>query len=159
MSETSTWRSWYLEDFEVGREMRTPGRTITEADIVAFSGLSGDYNPLHTDKVYAADGPFGQRIAQGLLGLAVTSGLVTRLGIMEESVLAFRELSCKFRKPIFIGDTIHVRVTVLETKAVPRIGGGSVKVGVKLYNQNDDMVQSGTWTALVRSRGAPSTDE
>jgi 3-hydroxybutyryl-CoA dehydratase len=146
--------TWYWEDFEVGQEMRTPGRTITEADVVSFAGLSGDYNPLHTDKEYASAGPFGQRIAHGLLGLSVASGLVTRLGILEESVLAFREMTCKFRKPIFIGDTVYVRVQVMDTKAVPRIGGGSVKISVKLHNQDDEVVQTGVWTGLMRSRAS-----
>ena len=140
----------------VGLEIKTPARTITEADVVAFAGLSGDYNPLHTDVVYAANGPFGQRIAHGLLGVAITSGLAARLGILERSVIAFRELSCKFRKPIFIGDTVYARLKVVETKPMPRIGGGLVRLQVTLHNQHDQIVQSGTWSVLLHSRDQSS---
>ncbi len=145
-------RSAYFEDMQVGFEIETPARTITEADIIAFAGLSGDYNPLHTDATFAARGPFGQRIAHGLLGLAITSGLAARLGILEKSVLAFRELSCKFKKPIFIGDTVHAHLKVIEARPMPRIGGGLVSLEVKLYNQHDQVVQSSVWSVLLRSK-------
>ena len=144
----------YFEDFEVGQEWQTPARTITEADVVAFAGLSGDYNPLHTDEVYASAGMHGRRIAHGLLGMAVFSGLVMRLGILEESVMLFRELTCKFRAPIFIGDTVHGRMRVAETKAIARLGGGLVRFKTELYNQQDQVLQSGQWAVLVRSRDA-----
>jgi acyl dehydratase len=139
--------------------MKTSGRTITEADVVAFAGLSGDYNPIHVDAEHAAAGPFGQRVAHGLLGLSVAMGLLTGLGILEESVIAFREMTCKFRKPIFIDDTVHLRIQVMETKAIPRIGGGSVKISVKLYNQSDEVVQSGVWTGLIRGRAVKAQKE
>jgi acyl dehydratase len=155
MKDTLSFRGACFEDFEVGQELLTSGRTITEADIVAFAGISGDYNALHTDKVYASSGPYGQRIAHGLLGLAVTSGLASRLGILEKSVLAFRELTCKFRKPIFIDDTIHARVKVIETKAMPRIGGGLVRLEVKSYNQHAEIVLTGVWAILLQSRDMP----
>jgi acyl dehydratase len=147
-------RRAYFEDFEVGQETQTPRRTVTEADIVGFAGLSGDYNPLHTDKVSAAEGPFGQRIAHGLLGLAVTSGLIARLGLFEGTVLAFRELTCKFRRPVYVGDTVAAWVKVIAIKAMPRLGGGLVEFGVRLHNQDDQVVQSGTWKVVMRSRDA-----
>jgi 3-hydroxybutyryl-CoA dehydratase len=145
-------RDLYFEDLEPGQEVRTVGRTITETDLVTFAGLSGDHNPLHTDAVYAGQGPYGKRIAHGLLGLAVASGLVARLGLFERSIIAFRELTCKFRKPVFIGDTIYAVVCVNSTKALPRVGGGMVELDVRVYNQEDDIVQSGTWKVLVCSR-------
>jgi acyl dehydratase len=148
--------SVFLEDLEVGQKLATAGRTITEADIVHFAGLSGDYNALHTNEVHAAAGPFGRRIAHGLLGLAITSGLLARLGILDENVLAFRELTCKFRRPVFIGDTIHAQAAVTEVKVLPRVGGGLVAFEVKLYNQDGKVVQAGTWKVLVRSRHASS---
>ena len=147
----------YYEDFEVGQEMRTAARTITETDVVMFAGLSGDHHPLHTDAVYASEGPFGQRIAHGLLGLAIASGLAMQLGILQDSVQAFRELTCKFRKPILINDTVHVRMVVTKIKAMPRIGSGLVELEIKLYNQRDEVVLLGMWGVLVRSmRAAPS---
>lgn len=146
--------SVFLEDLEAGQKLVTAGRTVTETDVVAFAGLSGDYNALHTNQVHASAGPFGRRIAHGLLGLAITSGLLARLGVLDENVLAFRELSCKFRKPVFIGDTIHAQAEVSEVRALPRIGGGAVALDVKLYNQDGEVVQAGTWKLLVRSRQA-----
>jgi acyl dehydratase len=151
-------RHAYFEDFQVGQEVRTPGRTVTEADIVAFAGLSGDYSPLHTDAVYAASGPFGQRIAHGLLGLAATSGLITRLGLFEGTVLAFRGLTCTFRQPLFVGDTVCACVKVVRTRAMGGAGGGLVELDVKLYNQDDKVVQSGTWKVVMRSRSTDTKD-
>ena len=141
-----------FEDLQVGQEFSTPGRTITEADIVAFAGLSGDYNPLHIDEVYAAKSPFGQRIAQGLLSLSVTSGLIARLGFFEGAVLAFRGLTCKFTKPVFIGDTVHARIRVSGAKLLREAKSGLVELAIKLYNQHEQVVQSGTWKVLMRTR-------
>ena len=142
----------YFEDFEVGQEVSTPRRTITEADIVAFAGLSGDYNSLHIDEVLAAKGPFGQRIAQGLLSLSVTSGLIARLGLFEGAVLAFRGLTCKFTKPVFIGDTVYARVKVSGAKLLRHAKSGLIELAIKLYNQHEQVVQSGTWKVLMRTR-------
>jgi acyl dehydratase len=148
----------YFEDFWVGQEVETPARTITETDLVVFAGLSGDYNALHTDAAYAAQGPYGERIAQGLLSLSVTSGLIARLGILEGSVLAFRELAWKFKRPVLIGDTISARVKVVGTKLVRQFGGGLVKLAIRLYNQHQQVVQTGTWKVLLRSRESAQAD-
>ena len=82
-------RARHFEDFEVGAETVTDSRTVTEADVVAFAGVSGDYNPLHVDVEFARTTPFGERIAHGLLGLAIASGLVSRTGAIEGTTLAF----------------------------------------------------------------------
>ncbi|OGO40184.1 MAG: dehydratase [Chloroflexi bacterium RBG_16_57_9] len=142
----------YFEDFQLGLEMVTPSRTITETDVVTFAALSGDWNQLHTDVEYAKATPFGQRIAHGLLGLAVASGLAVRLGFIDGTAIAFRSLEWKFSAPIFLGDTIAVQVRVAETKPVPRLGGGSVTFDVALVNQRGETVQRGTWSMLVKSR-------
>jgi acyl dehydratase len=143
----------YFEEFEVGQKITSAARTVTEHDIVAFAGLTGDFNQIHTDAEYAKSAPFGQRVAHGLLGLSFGLGLAVQTGIMERTVLAFREVvEWKFSKPIFIGDTIHVALEVLETKAVPRLGGGSVLIKAEVRNQKDEVVQSGKWNALMLSR-------
>ena len=139
--ETSTPRGKYFEEFEVGMQVVTSGRTITESDIVNFAGLTADNNQIHVDAEYSKNGPFGQRVAHGLLCLSIASGLLVLTGVMEGTVMAFREInSWKFAKPVFIGDTIHVVAQVTETKALPRIGGGSVMLKVDLKNQNDESV-------------------
>jgi acyl dehydratase len=148
-------RGLYFEEFQVGQKVVTPGRTVTEGDIVSFAGLSGDFNLIHTDAAYSASTPFGQRVAHGLLGLAIASGLAVRTGVMEGTVLAFREINeWKFSRPIFIGDTVHAEIDVAETKALPRLGGGSVVFDVDLKNQSGETVMRGRWSVLVQSRPA-----
>ena len=148
-------RGMYFDEFQTGQRILTPGRTVTEADIVSFAGLSGDYNQIHVDAAYSAQAPFGQRVAHGLLVTSIASGLAMQTGVMEGTVLAFREINeWKFIKPVFIGDTVHVRLEVKETKDLRRIGGGSVSIEVSVMNQKDDIVMKGVWTVLIASRPA-----
>jgi len=143
----------YFEEFEVGQKMISPGRTITESDIVGFAGLSGDYNLIHTDAEYSKSSPFGARVAHGLLGLSIASGLALRTGVLEGTVIAFREIvSWKFVKPVFIGDTIHVEMEIVETKAMRRLGGGKVELLFDVQNQNGETTMKGVWSVLVMSK-------
>ena len=143
----------YFDEFEVGMNFVSPGRTVTESDIVNFAGLSGDYTQIHTDVEFSKSTPVGQRVAHGLLGLSIASGLAVRTGVLEGTVIAFREISeWKFIKPIFIGDTVRVSLSVLETKELRRIGGGVVNIELRLLNQNDDTVMKGIWKVLVASK-------
>lgn len=145
-------RGVYYEDIELGQKMVTRGRTITEADIVAFAGLTGDYNPMHTDAEYMKSSAFGQRIAHGMLTLSYAVGQAYQLGFMERTVIAFRGLEMKFSLPVFIGDTLHVELVVLEKKEARRLGGGTVTLEVKIINQEGKTVQSGTWTVILASK-------
>ncbi|MBI5297393.1 MAG: dehydratase [Chloroflexi bacterium] len=143
----------YFEEFTVGQKIVTVGRTIAESDIFTFAGLSGDFNQIHTDAEFAKTTPFGQRVAHGLLGVAITSGLAMRTGVLEGTVIAFREISeWKFSKPVFIGDTIHAELTITETKSLPRLGGGSVTIVFDVKNQKNETVMKGTWVVLVASK-------
>jgi 3-hydroxybutyryl-CoA dehydratase len=143
----------YFEEFEVGQSITSAGRTVNEADVVAFAALTGDWTTIHTDAVYAAQQPFGQRVAHGLLGLSIASALAARLGFVEQTVLAFREIrEWKFSLPIYFGDTIRMRATVGETKPMRRLGGGLVTFKVEILNQEDKVVQRGTWSLLVKSQ-------
>ncbi len=148
-------RGRYFEEFTVGDEVISPGRTVTEADIVAFAALSGDYNQLHTDAEYAKDTIFGERIAHGLLGLSIASGLAARLGFIEGTAEAFSGLNWKFRGPIKIGDTIHIEAQVARKKEMQRLGGGIVVFDVAVINQRGETVQKGQWTVLVKSKPLP----
>jgi 3-hydroxybutyryl-CoA dehydratase len=146
-------RGMFFEEFALDQKIVTQSRTITEADVVAFAGLSGDYNQIHTDAVYAAGTPFKQRVAHGLCVMSIASGLAALTGIMEGTVLAFREVTeWKFSKPVFFGDTVHAEMTVLETKAYPRLSGGAVIIKVEVKNQQGDVAQSGKWNVLMMSR-------
>lgn len=152
---TYTNRGRYFEEFQVGEKIITPARTVTEADVTTFAGLSGDYNQIHTDAEFSRGTPYGQRIAHGLLVLSIASGLAMRTGVLEGTVLAFREINeWKFSKPTFIGDTVHVVLEVTETKALPRLGGGLVAITLDVKNQRDETVMKGTWTALVALKPA-----
>lgn len=142
----------FYEDYTVGDSITSQGRTVTEADIVNFAALSGDWNPLHTDAETARQTPYGERIAHGLLVLSMASGLAERLGFMNETVIGFMGLDWQFRAAVKIGDTIRVRATVSELKPMPRLGGGYVSLKVQVLNQDDKVVQRGTWTVLVKSR-------
>lgn len=143
----------YFEDFSVGQSIKTVGRTVSEDAIFSFAGLTGDYNQIHTDADFASRTQFGRRIAHGLLGLSIAVGLIMRSGLLEGTVLAFREINdWKFVKPFFIGDTIHAELTVSETRALPRIGGGALIASIAVKNQGDEICQRGSLNLLVLSR-------
>ncbi len=149
-----TPRGLYLEDFTPGQEIHTQGRTVTEADVVNFAGISGDFNPVHTDETYAQQTPFGRRIAHGLLVTAIVSGLAMQTGILEGTVIAFREIrEWKFVKPVYLGDTVRAVLRVDQVRPMPRLGGGAVDIRITVKNQRDETVIRGVWTVLVASRG------
>jgi acyl dehydratase len=144
-------RRLYFDDIEVGQEWQSGGRTMTEADIVNFAGLSGDFNPIHMDHEFARSMPFRRPIAHGLLGLAMASGLSLHYPPMRTlAILAIREW--QFRGPVFIGDTIHVRCKVVEK--IPRGRGrrGVVSWQRQIINQRGQVVQEGIVQTLVQAR-------
>ena len=151
MTESTQRHGRYFEEFEVGDAVETPARTITETDVVQFAGLSGDYNPIHTDAEFAAGTMFGERVAHGLLALSVVSGLAWRTGFMEGTADALISVETKFRNPVKFGDTIHARFEVKQKKAMKRLGGGFVTFDVLVLNQRGETIQKGAWTVLIRS--------
>ncbi len=151
--ESSKPRGKYFEEFALGAKIVTAGRTVTEADVVSFAGLSGDYNQIHMDAQYAAQGPFGKRVAHGLLVLSIVSGLAVQTGVMEGTVIAFREIDqWKFSEPVFLGDTVRGEMEVTGLKPFPRLKGGAVEIAFAVRNQNDRAVMSGKWSVLIRSK-------
>ncbi len=152
MSTNFLPRGKHFEDFNLGDEITSAGRTITEADIVNFAGLSGDFTQLHTNIEFARQGVFGQRVAHGLLGLAVARGLLAQLGYLAGTVLALREISWKFSLPVFIGDTLQARSTVVELKPLRRLKAGVVTLAIEVLNQREQVVQSGQWVLLVAGK-------
>jgi acyl dehydratase len=145
-------RSLYFEEMDEGFEITSPGRTITETDVVQFAALSGDWNPLHTDAEFAKGTRFGQRIAHGALGFSVATGLANRLGFIEGTAIAFMGTDWKFKAPIFIGDTICLTARVRSKRELKRLGGGLVVFAVSLNNQRGETVQEGEWSLLVKSK-------
>ena len=143
----------YFEEFFVGQKVITVGRTLAESDIFTFAGLTGDFNQIHTDAEFSKKTPFGQRIAHGLLGLSIATGLIMRTGFLEGTVLAFREINeWKFVKPFLIGNTISAELDVIETKALPRIGGGAIVASVQVKNEKGEVCQRGNLNLLVMSK-------
>jgi len=133
----------YFEDFEVGERRTTPARTITEADIVAFAGLTGDWHPLHTDVTYAGASSFGERIAHGMLVLSVGSALAFRLGqyeVLPKSFIAFYGMEeVRFTAPVHIGDTIHLEMKISEVEPKDR-ERGVVATRNEIVNHDDKVV-------------------
>jgi acyl dehydratase len=143
----------YYEEIEVGEEYESPGRTVTETDIVLFAGLSGDYNVLHTDAEFMKSSIFGERIAHGLLGLAIQSGLFSRATLAYATV-AFVGLRWKFKAPIKIGDTVRLRARVLAKRDGDKPDRGLITLERTVVNQRDEIVQEGETDVLVEKRGA-----
>lgn len=142
----------YFEDLQVGEEIVSPARTVTESDIVTFAGLSGDYNALHTDEEFARGTLFQGRVAHGLLGLSIASGLFTRTEFMQriqKALLAFLGLTWKFTGPIKIGDTIYVKVKLVDKKETKRPDRGVIVLERTVINQRDEVVQQGETTLMI----------
>lgn len=143
----------YFEDFEEGMEFFTLGRTMTEADIVNFSGFTGDFNPLHTDVEYASKSMFGERIAHGMCGFSMATGLLVRLNLFEGTIVAFYGIDeWRFRTPIKIGDTIHVVAEVAEKEESKKEGRGFVAFRVDVRNQEGTSVMGGMVKVIVKKR-------
>jgi acyl dehydratase len=142
----------YFEDIRVGDEYLSPGRTVTEADIVAFAGLSGDYNVLHTDAEFMKSSIFGERIAHGLLGLAIQSGLGTRAMPRPFATMAFLGLRWRFKGPIKIGDTIKVRIRITDKRETNKPDRGIVVLERAVLNQRGEIVQEGETDVMVERR-------
>lgn len=145
----------YLEDVAVGQEFVTAGRTVTYADIAAFCGVSGDFNPLHTDEVWVRENTdFPGRVAHGVLVLAISTGL--RCSSLDSlAVIAYLEEHRRFLVPVLPGDTVHARYrieTVRPSRSKP--DRGVVQLSVEVCNQRQEAVQTGSDSWLVRRRPA-----
>lgn len=145
----------YFEDYEVGEVFVSPARTITETDVVLFASLTGDWHPLHTDVTYAATTVFGERIAHGMLTMAVGMVLVLRLGqniYLPKHFIAMSGIDgLRFTAPVRLGDTIRSvnRVSALEAKDDKR---GVLQYASEIRNQDDRAVVVWTSRMLVARR-------
>jgi acyl dehydratase len=147
----------YWEDFVEGQKFVTRSRTITETDVVMFAGLTGDYNPLHTDAEYAKTTIYGQRIGHGLLGLSVANGLRTSMGIAQGATIALLGLTWDFVGPILFGDTIHAVLAVAEKRETRQPDRGIIVWDIEVVNQRGEVIQKGQQKFLLRRRGAEAS--
>jgi acyl dehydratase len=140
-----------FDDARVGMRFETPARTVTEADLVNFSGLSGDYNELHTDAEAMRESQFGERIAHGALILSMVTGLRSRLGIFDGTVIAFAEIRrWRFAAPVLIGDTIHAVNEIVELRETSKPDRGIMVQHVGVLNQRGDVVQEGEMVTMLK---------
>jgi acyl dehydratase len=143
----------YFEDVAVGFRFETPSRTVTEADLVAFTGISGDFNPLHTDATYAARSIYGERIAHGALVLSVATGLRQRVGLFDGTLMGLLEIrSWRFLAPVLIGDTIHIVNEVTELRPTSKSDRGVMVHRVEVVKQDETIAAQGELVLLLRRR-------
>ncbi|WP_158747868.1 MaoC/PaaZ C-terminal domain-containing protein [Acidisphaera sp. L21] len=145
----------YFEQFAVDATFRTPGRTITEADIGTFAGLTGDYNPVHTDAEFAATTEFGTRIAHGPFGIGLAFGLASRLDLIDGTVIALLSVQWEFKAPVRAGDTLHAEIAVTEARPSKKDDRGVVGLRFAMMNQKGETTQAGTCRLLMRRTPGP----
>lgn len=143
-------RGQFFSEFSVDDVFKSGGRTVTEADVVHFAGISGDFNPLHIDASFAAKTPFGQRIAHGMLAASISTGLGQTLGIFEGTTLALMSQTFEYKAPVFFGDTIHLTLAVREVKPSSKGGKGIVFFDSSVIKQDGTVAVAGSWTVLFR---------
>jgi 3-hydroxybutyryl-CoA dehydratase len=144
--------SRYFEDFALENISTSRTRTVTETDIVNFAGISGDFIELHMSETYAAQGPFGRRIAHGMLVFSIAAGLGAQTNQVQDTVIAFYGVDrLRFTGPVFIGDTIHVVAKVI-SKEVKEPGRGLVTFETSVLNQNGKLVLIYSDKLLLKTR-------
>lgn len=142
----------YLEEFEIGKIYESQGRTVTEADVVNFAGLSGDFNVLHTDEQFAnRQSPFKKRIAHGMLGASIMTGLSNQMGLFDGTTLAFLELTIRYKNPLQIGDTVHLEIEPTEIIPGSKPERGVVKFDTRLKNQEGTLITESPWTIMMKA--------
>jgi acyl dehydratase len=144
----------YLDEFTNGESYITPSRTITETDVTMFAALTGDFNELHTSETYALNTKIGKRMAHGLLLLAISHGLLSRLNMIVGTGIGFLEIqNWKFISPVFFGDTIHVLVKVENVKpSRTKPDRGVLKLFLQIINQDGKVVQEGIKILMMQRK-------
>ena len=143
-------QSQFLEDYVTGASRETMGRTITETDIVLHAGQTGDFYPHHMDAEWCKTQDFKQRIAHGTLIFSVAVGMTA--GVINPEAFSYGYDRLRFIKPVFIGDTIRVRVTIKEKREHKKPGFGVVSELVEVFNQHQETVLACEHLLLVRKK-------
>ncbi len=144
-------RGLTFDQFNLGDTFVSQARTVTEADVVNFAGLSGDFNPLHTDETFAAGTPFGERIAHGMLIASMATGMANWTGVFEGTTLALMQQLLQYKGAVKFGDTVHLELSVAEKKPTSKEDRGVVIFDARMVNQDGEIVLDGQWTLLMRA--------
>lgn len=148
-------KSEFFEDYAIGAQRSTSGRTITETDIVIHAGHSGDYFPHHVDAEFARQTPFGQRVAHGTMTFAIGVGLTASQ--INPVAFSYGYDKLRFPKPVFIGDTIHTRVTIKDKQQdEKRPGLGRVIEACEVINQRGEVVMYCEHILMVQMKSHPN---
>ena len=142
-----------FDEFAIDEEIVSGARTVTEADVVNFAYLSGDYHPQHMNKEFAAKEPSGERIAHGLLVLSMATGLLNQTGVFEGTSIAILETTARFKKAVKFGDTIRAVQKILEKKETSKSDRGVLSTRITVMNQNDEVVLEADLVILQYRRG------
>ena len=143
-------RGLTYDEFEIGTVYPSQARTVTEADVVSFAGLSGDFNPLHTDEEFGKTTPFGGRIAHGVLALAIATGQANQLGVFEGTTIALMQQTVKYVGAVKFGDTIHLELKVAEKKESSKTDRGIVTFDATVLNQLGKAVIESQWVLMMK---------
>jgi len=146
-------RGLYFEQFNIGDTFVCQERTVTEADVVHFAGISGDFNPLHTSEEYGKTTPFGGRIAHGVLVLAIATGQINQLGLFEGTTLALLQQTVKYTGAVRFGDTIHLEFQIADKKETSKPDRGILTLENRVLNQKGEQVLQVQEVVMVRRRG------
>jgi acyl dehydratase len=143
----------FFEDFEAGQVFETAGRTITETDLTMFSMMTGDWNPIHADAEFAKTTRFGERLVHGVYGIGLAIGMMHGLGIFEKSAVALLGITdWRFKKPIVIGNTLRLRLSIVDTEIGRSGRTGRVGRLFELLNEKGEVVQAGRSDVLVSAK-------
>ena len=143
-------RGLTYDQFAIGDCFVSQARTVTEADVVTFAGLSGDFNPLHTDEEFGKSTPIGERIAHGMLIVSMATGMANWTGVFEGTTIALMEQLIRYRGVVRFGDTVHLELEVLDKKETSKPDRGVVRYAARVFNQKSEVVVDGEWTLLMR---------
>lgn len=145
-------RGLTFDEFNIGDCFQSQGRTVTEADVVTFAGLSGDFNPLHTNEEFGKSTSFGGRIAHGMLIAAMATGMANWTGVFEGTTISLLEQVIRYVGTIRFGDTIYLELEVIKKKETSKPDRGVVWFATRVRNQKDEIVVDGEWTLLMRRK-------
>ncbi len=142
-------RGLTFDQFNLGDVFTSQARTVTETDVVNFAGLSGDFNPLHTDEEFGKSTPFGARIAHGMLVASMATGMANWSGVFEGTTIALMEQVIRYKGAVMFGDTVHLELTVADKKETSKPNRGIVKFDTAVVNQDGKAVIEGQWTLMM----------